>query len=84
MVPGTMERFLEVNEGMMELLLVFQIFFDQPPQVEYLFSSIPQKSETCQFLFQDLFYLVYQPVQNHLQHDLAWVTNQAHRSGVLA
>ena len=47
--------FLEVNEAMKELLLVFQIFFDQHPQVEYLFSGTPSWAETCWFLFQDLF-----------------------------
>ena len=37
--PDTIERFLVVDEVMKELLLVFQIFFGQHSQGEYLSSG---------------------------------------------
>ena len=54
-MPDTIERFLEVEEIMIELLLMFQVLFHQQAQVEYLFRGTP----TGLFLFQDLFCLVY-------------------------
>ena len=44
-MPDMIKSFLEVDESMKELLLVFQTFFDQHFQVEYLFSCTTPLSE---------------------------------------
>ena len=36
--------------------------------------------QTCLLFFQDLFRLIYWIIENHLQHDLAWMTNHTDRS----
>ena len=61
-MPDTIERFLEVEES----------FFTNSLKLN-ICSAVanPLLSETCLFLFQDLFCLVYQPVENHSWHNLA-------------
>ena len=41
-VQYMIERFIEVGEIMVELLLMFQVLSSQQPQVEYMFSGTPQ------------------------------------------
>ena len=44
----------------------------------------PSCSEACLFFGDDLLHLRLQTVQYDLQHDFAWVADEAHRSVVLA
>ena len=44
----------------------------------------PSCSEACLFFGDDLLRLWLQSVQSDLQHDFAWVTNEANRSLLLA
>ena len=46
--------------------------------------AAPTCSEACQFFSDDLLRLWLQSVQYDLQHDLAWVTDEADCSVVLA
>ena len=41
-------------------------------------------SEACLFFSDDLLRLWLQSVQSYIQHDFAWVTDEADRSEVLA
>ena len=53
-------------------------------QVENLFCDAPSCSEACLFFSDDLLRLWLQSVKYDLQHDFAWVTNEAYCSVVLA
>ena len=61
-----------------------EIFLTEDLQVEDLLCSAPACSEACLFFSDDLLRLWIQSVQYNLQHDFAWVTNEADRSVVLA
>ena len=52
--------------------------------MEELLSGAPSCSEARLFFSDDLLCLWLQPVQYDLQHDFAWVTNEANLSVVLA
>ena len=45
---------------------------------------MPSCSEACLFFSNDLLHLWYQSVQYELQHDFAWVTDEADHLVVLA
>ena len=82
-MPNPVEGLLEVYEDMVEVLLVLEIFFTENALVEDLLCGIPSCSEACLFFGVDL-RLWHQYVQYDLQHDFAWVTDEADRSVVLA
>ena len=83
-MPNPVEGLLEVYEVMVEVLLVLEIFLTLNAQVEDLLCGAPSCSEACLFFSDDLLRLWPQSVQYDLQHDFAWVTDEADCSVVLA
>ena len=81
-MPNPVEGLLEVFKDMEEVLLVLEIYLDS--QVEDLLSGAPSCSETCLFFSDDLLRLWLQSVPYDLQHDFAWLADEADRSAVLA
>ena len=69
---------------MVEVLLVLEIYLTEDLSVEDLLCGAPSCSKACLFFSDDLLYLWLQSVQYNLQHDFAWVTDEADRSVVLA
>ncbi len=69
---------------MVEVLLVLEIFLTEDSSVEDLLCGAPSCSEACLFFSDDLLRLWLQSVQYDLQHDFAWVTDEAYCSVVLA
>ena len=83
-MPNPVEGLLEVYEDMVEVLLVLEIFLTEDSQVEDLLCSAPSCSETCLFFSDDILRLRLQLVQYDLQHNFAWVTDEAYCLVVLA
>ena len=83
-MPNPVEGLLEVYEDMVEVLLVLEIFLTQNAQVEELLCGTPSCSAAFLFFDDDLLRLWLQSVQYDLQHDFAWVTDEAYWSVVLA
>ena len=83
-MPKSVEDLLEVNEDMVEVLLVLEIFLVEDSYVEDLFCGAPSRSEACLFFGDDLLPLWLQSVQYDIQHDFASVTDEADHSVVLA
>ena len=75
------EGFLEVYE---EILPVLEIFLAMDSLAEDLLCGARSCSEACLFFNDDLLRLRRQSVQYDLQHDFAWVADDADRSVVLA
>ena len=83
-MPNPIEGLLEVYEDMVEVLLVLEIFLTEVSLVEDLLRGASSCSEAYLFLSNDLLRLWLQSDQNDLQHDFAWVADEADRSVVLA
>ena len=83
-MPNPVKGLLEVYKDMVEVLLVLEIFLTDDLLVEDLLCGTPSCSEACLFFSDDLLRLCLQSVQYDLQHDFAWVTDEADRSVVLA
>ena len=83
-MPNPAEGLLEVYEDMVEILLVLEIILTMDSYVEALLCGAPSCSEAYLFFSDDLLRLWLQSVQYDLQHDFAWVTDEADRSVVLA
>ena len=83
-MPNPVEGLLEVYEDMVEVLLVLELFLAENVYVEDLFCGAPSCSEACLFFSDDLLRLWLQSVQYDLQHDFAWMTDEAYCSVVLA
>ena len=83
-MPNPVEGLLEVYEDMVEVLLVLEVFLTENAWVEDLLCGTPSCSEACLFSSDDLPRLWLQSVQYDLQHDFAWVTDEADRLVVLA
>ena len=83
-MPNPVEGLLEVYEDMVEVLLVLEILLTQNAYIEDLLCGTPSCSEACLFFGDDLLCLWLQSVQYDLQHDFAWVTDEAYCSVVLA
>ena len=49
-MPYPVERLLEVNEDVIEVLLVLEVLLAQYPKVEYLLCCAASLSEACLFL----------------------------------
>ena len=81
-MPNPEEGRLEVYEDMVEVLLVLDIFLTHGSQVDDLLCGTPSCSEACLFFGDDLLRLWFQSVQDDLQHDFAWVTDEAYCSVV--
>ena len=69
---------------MVDVLLVLEIFLTEDLQVEDLLCGAPYCSEACLFLSDDLLRLWLQSAIHDLQHDFAWMADEADRSVVLA
>ena len=82
-MPNPVEALLEVYEDMIKILLVLQIFLTEDSYVEDLLCGTPSSSEACLFFSNDLLCLWLQSVQYDLQHDFAWVADEADRSVIL-
>ena len=82
--PNPVKVPLEIYKDMVEVLLVLEIFLTEDPWVEDLLRGAPSRSEACLFFSNDLLRLRLQSVQYDLQHDIAWVTDEAYCSIVLA
>ena len=83
-MPNPVEGPLEVYEDVVEVLLVLEIFLIENAQIEDLLCGPPSCSESCLFFSDDDLRLWLQSVQYDLQHDFAWVTDEAYCSVVLA
>ena len=83
-MPNSVEDPHKVYEDMVEVLLVLGIFLTEDSWVEDLpCGACSFCSESCLFFSEDLLCLWLQSVQYDLQHDFAWVTDEADRSVVL-
>ena len=83
-MPNPVEGLLVVYDVMVEVLLVLETFLTQNAFVEDLLCGAPFCSEACLFFGDNLLRLWLQSVQYDLQHDFAWVTDEAYCSVVLA
>ena len=83
-MPNQVEGCPEVYKDMVEVLLVLEIFLTEVSLVEDLLRGASSCSEAYLFLSNDLLRLWLQSDQNDLQHDFAWVADEADRSIVLA
>ena len=83
-MPNPVEGLLEVYEDMVQVLLVLEIFLTWNALVEDLLRGAPSCSEACLFFSDDLLRLWLQSLQCDLQHDFAWVTDEAYCSTGLA
>ena len=83
-MPNPVEGLLEVYEDMVEVLLVLKIFLTKDSQVEDLLCGAHSCSETCLLISNDLLRLRLESFQYDLQHDFAWVTDEAYCSVALA
>ena len=63
---------------MVGVLLVLEVFLTEDSKVEDLLCGAPFCSEACLFFGNDLLRLWLQSVQYDLQHDFAWVTDEAY------
>ena len=68
---------------MVEVLLVLEMFLTENAWVEDLLCGTPSCSEACLFFSDDLLGVWLQSVQYDLQHDFAWVIDEADGSVVL-
>ena len=83
-MPNLVESLLEAYEDMVEVLLVLEIFLTEYLQVDDLLRGVSFCSKTCLFFSDGLLRLWLQSVQYDLQHDFAWVTDEAYCSVILA
>ena len=83
-MSNPVEGLLEVYEDMVEVLLVLEIFLTEDSYVKDLLCGAPSCSEARPFFSNNSLRLRLQIVQYDLQHDFAWVTNEAECSVVPA
>ena len=79
-MPNPVEGLLEVYEDTVEVLLVLEIFLTEDSWVEDLLRGAPSCSEAYLSLSDDRLRLWLQSIQYDLQHDFAWVTDEAYCS----
>ena len=83
-MPYPVEGFLKINEDMVQILLMLEVFFTKVSEVNYLFRCASSGSEPGMFFSNYLFGLRFKPFQDDFQHDFARVTDEADGSVVLA
>ena len=76
-MPNLVDGLREVCNNIVEVLLVLEIFLTKDSQLEDVVCGAPSCSEACLFFSNDLLLLWLQSVQYDLQHDFAWVTDEA-------
>ena len=83
-MPNSVKGLLEVYEDMVEVLLVLEIFLTQMRRLKIcsvvLLPALKPACSSAMIFFR----LWLQSVQCDLQHDFAWVTDEAYCSVVLA
>ena len=82
-MSNPVEGLFEVYENMVVVFLVLEIFLTKDFQVQGLLDGVPFCSEACLFFGSGLLRLQFQSIQYDLQHDFAWVADEADRSVVL-
>ena len=77
---------VHVNEEMVEILLMLQVFLIhvEEPEIEYQLFGVPSGSETCLLFGNDHFFLWMESVYDDLQHKLTRMADKADGSIVLA
>ena len=76
-MQNPVEGLREVYEDMVEVLLVPERFLAEKAWAEDLLCGAPTYSGACLFFGDDPLRLWLQSVQYDLQHDFAWVTDEA-------
>ena len=76
--------FFKINEDMVQILLMLEVVFTQDSKVEDLFYGASSSSEPSLFFSNYLFSLVFKPIQDDFQHDIARMTDEADSAVVLA
>ena len=73
-MPYSVKGFFEINEDMVQILLILEVFFTQDSTVEDLFCGASSDSEPSLFFSNYFFSLRFKPIQDDFQHDFARVT----------
>ena len=71
------KAFIESNEDMVQILLLFEILFIQDSKVEDLFCGAPSAAEPSLFFRNYLLDVGSKLVKDHFQHDFARMTDKA-------
>ena len=64
----------EIYEDMVQILLMLKVLSTQDSEVEYLLYGASPGSEPSLLLSNNLFSLIFQPVQDGFQHHFIWMT----------
>ena len=83
-MPYSVKGFFEINEDMVQILLMLEIFFTQDSKIEDLFCGASFGSEPSLFLSNYFFSSGFELIQYDFQHDFARMTDEADSSIVLA
>ena len=83
-MPYAIKGFLEINEDMVQILLMFEVLFTQDSEVEDLFCGASSSSEPGLFFSNYHFGLVFKPIQDDFQHEFVRVTDEGGGSVNLA
>ena len=83
-MPYSVKGLFEIDEDMVQILLMLEVLFTQDSEVEDLFCGASSGSEPSLFFSNYFFSLGFKPIQDNFQHDLAWMTDEADSSVVLA
>ena len=78
-MPYAVKGFLEINEDMVQILLMFEVLFTQDSEVKDLFCCASSGSKHGLFFRNFLFGLGFMPVHDDFffQYDFAVVTGEA-------
>ena len=83
-MPYSVKGIFEINEDMVQILLILEVFFTQDSKVEDLFCGASSGYESSLFFSNYFFSLGFKPIQDDFQHDFARKTDEADSSVVLA
>ena len=67
-MPYSVKGFFEINEDMVQILLMLEVFFSQNSKVEDLFCGASSNSEHNLFFSNNFFSLGIKPIQDDIQH----------------
>ena len=76
-MPYPVKGFFEINEDMVQILLMLEVFFTQDSKVEDLFCGPFSGSKPRLFYSNYFFSLGFMPIQDDFQHDFARMTDEA-------
>ena len=83
-MPYAVKGFFEINEDMVQILLMLEVFFTQDSKVKDLFCGASFGSAPRMFFSKYFFTLGFKPIQDDFQHDFSRMTDEADSSVVLA